>query len=400
MESASPVVAYRAGYVFPVTRPPLADAYVVVRDGTIVSIATQRPDADRIVDWADRAILPGLVNCHAHLEFSDLAAPLGRAGLPFPTWIGEVIAHRRRQAEAGDIVPLSARIERGLAECVAAGTVLLGEIATAPWPDVPLVGQELEVVAFRELLGLDPERADELTLRGAEQLAAAAPAGLHWGLSPHAPYTVPFDALTRLAQLAARHRAPLAMHLAESPEEGELLATHGGPFRDLLELVGAWHPTAIPRGVRYLDYLRCLSESGRTLVIHGNFLTDEDGAWLARHSGTMSVVYCPRTHAYFGHPPHPFRRLRQQGVRVALGTDSRASNPDLSLFAELRWLADHCPDVAPSDLLRMATLEGATALGFDHAYGSLEPGKRARFTCLPLPAARTQDPYELLWSSG
>ena len=112
-----------------------------------------------------------------------------------------------------------------------------------------------------------------------------------------------------------------------------------------------------------------------------------------------TVVYCPRTHAHFGHPPHPWRRLLERGVRVALGTDSRASNPDLDLLAEARFLHAAHPDVAGATLLHLATLAGAEALGWADELGSLTAGKSADFVVIPLPD-REDEPHRLLLGSA
>jgi cytosine/adenosine deaminase-related metal-dependent hydrolase len=114
----------------------------------------------------------------------------------------------------------------------------------------------------------------------------------------------------------------------------------------------------------------------------------------------MSVVFCPRTHAYFGHAPYPLGSMLRRGVQVCLGTDSRASNPDLNLFHEMRHVADHHPDVSPADVLRSATLAGARALGREHEVGSIAVGKRADLIALPLSDDRAADPHELLLRSA
>jgi cytosine/adenosine deaminase-related metal-dependent hydrolase len=98
----------------------------------------------------------------------------------------------------------------------------------------------------------------------------------------------------------------------------------------------------------------------------------------------MSLVYCPRTHDYFGHPPYPLHDLLAKHVRVVLGTDSRASNPDLSLLAEMRFLAEAFPGLKPHVVLEMATRRGAEALGQESASGSITAGKYANLVALPL----------------
>ena len=100
--------------------------------------------------------------------------------------------------------------------------------------------------------------------------------------------------------------------------------------------------------------LRMLADAPRALVIHGNYLDDEELAFLAANRERMSLVYCPRTHAYFEHPPYPLAKHLKLGVRVALGTDSRASNPDLDLLAEMRHVAQN----ASSDRSRRCAADG------------------------------------------
>lgn len=148
-----------------------------------------------------------------------------------------------------------------------------------------------------------------------------------------------------------------------------------------------------------MDYLREFAGLTRGLVVHGNFLDAEEQKYLAEHEN-LSVVYCPRTHAYFGHAEHPWRSLLERGVRVAVGTDSRASNPDLSVWEELQFLRRKFPDVAGETLLRMGTKFGADALGLGDDCGTLEPGKRADFTFVKLAAETGFDPYGELFAAG
>ena len=149
-----------------------------------------------------------------------------------------------------------------------------------------------------------------------------------------------------------------------------------------------------PRGSRPLDYLRMLAEAPGALVIHGNYLGAEELFFLGKNRIRMSLVYCPRTHAYFQHAPYPLSRAMAVSVRVVLGTDSRASNPDLDLLTEMRHVA-HNPIVDPHDVLRMGTLSGAKALGRSAEVGSIAPRKYANIVAIPIPDG-TQGASELL----
>jgi cytosine/adenosine deaminase-related metal-dependent hydrolase len=189
------------------------------------------------------------------------------------------------------------------------------------------------------------------------------------------------------------------MHVAESPDEMELLRSGSGPLVDLLQSLQAWDLRALSIPARPLDYLQVLANAPRALVIHGNYLDREEHAFLAEHGQRMSLVYCPRTHAYFGHARYPLADVLRAGVRVALGTDSRASNPDLSLFEEMRFVARHFPEVEPAYILRMGTAAGAEALGQDDQLGCLRPGLSTHVAVVNLPGDCPRDAFEALWQS-
>ncbi len=142
-----------------------------------------------------------------------------------------------------------------------------------------------------------------------------------------------------------------------------------------------------------------LAQAQRALVVHGNYLDDEEIAFVAEHRDRLTVVYCPRTHAFFGHPRHPLPKLLTAGAAVAIGTDSRASNPDLSLLAELRLVAAKFAEISPAKVLELGTLGGARALGSGDESGSLEQGKFADLAVVALPVGPDHDPYRLLFGS-
>jgi cytosine/adenosine deaminase-related metal-dependent hydrolase len=398
-------VVFRARFVFPVCAPPISGGYVSIAGGRVAAVDGSRPDGP-VDDLGSVAILPGLVNAHTHLEFSNLTSPLGTPGNDIAQWICSVVEHRRKRtvADASD-APADGRrdaLSAGLAECLSYGTTSLGEIRCkdAPTNDGEVyAGRPANVVVFQELLGLSLDRTDELLALARRHLEATGEqrGAKRRGLSPHAPYTVNPELVARVAELSARHRAPLTMHLAESIEEIELLASHCGPLVDQLTDLEAWDPSAVPRGIRPLDYLQLLSAAERALVVHGNFLDREEIAYLADRRDTMSLVYCPRTHAYFNHGRYPLSTWLDAGVNLCLGTDSRASNPDLDLLAELRFVAERHGDVEPRAVLEMATLAGARALGMGALAGSLAVGKPADLAIVQLPERETADPHELLF---
>jgi len=392
----------KARYVFPVRGEPIADGVVTIADGHIVRVG-KADGQSSLVDLGNVAILPGFVNVHTHLDLGELDQPLGTPGNGMADWIRGVIDFRRRAGGS----PLAA-VERGLRECTAHGVTTLGDIVQpgCAWP--PTATGTPDVTRFLELIAPTAERVPPvLELARAHLEHAAASHGGRVGLSPHAPYTVHPDLLAAAISLSAARRIPLAFHLAESPDEMQLFESAGGPLRELLDELNGWDPRLVRPGTRSLDYLRKLCGAHRALVIHGNYLDEEEIALLGRHAARMAVVYCPRTHARFGHRRYPLEAFLAAGATVAVGTDSRASSPDLSVLAEIRSVARQYPQIGRDVVLELGTLRGAKALGLDADRGSLEPGKRADMAAIRLPSGDAADPYALwldtdepAWSVG
>lgn len=398
-EQPNDALQYRARFVAPVDQPPIADGVVTIAGGIIRAVepwpARESVSPDRRIDLGDAVLLPAPINAHTHLEFSALEQPLGAPREGFSRWIEQVVAYRRGQIAAGIDLRQAARdgARLGLAELQAAATAAAGEIATQPWYSDQAPPANLHLVLFRELLGLAPERAEgqyAVARDFLREIAAkfpadeSAPSAVIAGLSPHAPYTVHPDLLDAAVTASAERGIPLAMHLAESWDELELLRSHSGPLVETLERLEAWHPGELPRGLRPLDYLRRLARAARALVVHGNFLVRDEWEFLAQRRDQMSVVYCPRTHAAFPHGGYSLAEMLAAGVPVCLGTDSRASNPDLSVWREAQFAAQTHPHVSPEQVLELVTLAGAKALGLGSRLGSITPGKLARLAAAPL----------------
>lgn len=369
-----------ARWIFPVSGPPLAEGMVTIEGSRLIGVepaGSGRAD----LDLGNAAILPGLVNAHTHLDLSGLRGKCP-PGPDFTDWLSGVIRHRRSQTSE----QITADIEAGLTESLAAGTTLLGDISGQglSWPI--LQAAPVRSVVFLELLGLTPGRAEEAGKAAADWLATHPnAANCRAGLSPHALYSVHRSLFARAAALGA----PLAVHLAESLAELELLA-RDGPFKSFLQALDAWEPDGL---VNVLSEVMALL--GPALYVHGNYLPRK-----ADLPPGSTLIYCPRTHHAFGHQPHPFRHFLQRGIRVALGTDSLASNPDLSILEEARFLHRQHPDLPGCDLLKLATLWGAEALGWAGETGSLEPGKAADLVVVPLGDEDGVDPHRLLFESA
>jgi cytosine/adenosine deaminase-related metal-dependent hydrolase len=182
--------------------------------------------------------------------------------------------------------------------------------------------------------------------------------------------------------------------VAESSDEVSLLGDGSGRLADLFRERGFAGDDWKPPGRSPVEHLKRLGAlSANTLAVHCVHVDQRDRSSL--QSSRATVVTCPRSNAALGVGTAPIPELMREGIPVAVGTDSLASAPDLDMFAELCALRQQHPDLSPAAALRMATLNGARALGFGDRLGSIEPGKLAELIVVPCPAG-TEDPWEVL----
>ena len=356
---------FHAAWVVPITSPPVRHGWVAVRGMRVVGYGPptkgDHPAADRDVDLTTSVILPSLVNAHTHLELSAL-----RNAVPptdsMPTWARALLS-LVAQADLEDGAIYSA-----LQEARAAGTGLVGDIANTSVSVWPLAESGIDAVIFRELIGFDEAEPEERVAREHAALTELEgrlgrhPGGsrIELGLSAHAPYSVS-PGLFRSIR-AGVSGGPLCLHLAESCEELEFLRYGTGPWREVLAERGRWDGEWRPFDggpVAYIEQWGWLTP--RTIAVHGVHLTDGELRRLA--DAGVTLVTCPRSNQWTGAGIPPVERFYASGVRVAVGTDSLASAPDLNMFAELAELRRLAPGVPASDLLRSATRVGADALG-------------------------------------
>ena len=387
------MTSYRAAWVVPISRPPIRGGIVTTHNGRITdSGASTNTSA---IDLGDVALMPGLVNAHTHLELSYLRRQVP-ASTEFISWIRTLVAERQKYQPSSPEILLCAA--DGIAEAVACGTALAGDISNTLIGLDLLSARQLAAVIYHELIRFrapDPETfvADALDrLRALPSAADVRPS-----LAAHAPYSVSPGVFRALRAALDRREVPsVSVHLSESAEEVEFVRTGSGPWRMFLEEIGAWDSTWTPAGSSPVEYLDAMGFfDSRVLVVHGVQMSRSDLQRLAERQVTL--VTCPRSNRYTGAGTPPVDAFYRSGVRVAVGTDSLASTPDLNVFSELAEMRRLAPAVPAFALLDSATRQGAAALGFGADFGTLDSGKRARLLSVSVPPD-TSDVEEYLVS--
>lgn len=402
MLAAAPHRLVSAPWVVPIASPALREgALVLDADGVIVAIgpraALRAAHAALPETRGEGVLLPGLVNAHTHLELSALAGrvPGGGGVIAWTRALAGQLheAHGREENETGPAAEIAALNARAL------GTAALGDVGngTAGWRALGAAG--LQGLFFHELVGSREARTGD-ALADAERERAALPqrpARVAAVPAPHAPYSVGPALLERIFAAADAAGLPTSIHLAEDPDELALLRDGSGGWPAVLRALGA-SPEERSPGLEPCAYLASrggFATRRPPLLVHMVHASADDRR-RAREAGA-TVVLCPRSNLHIGGRLPDVPALMDDGVALALGTDSLASVPDLSLWAELSVLANAFPALAPGAWLRAATVGGARALGLSHL-GTLAPGARPGLLDV-LPAAPSADPERDLVSA-
>ncbi len=383
------VTVYRASWVLPMSQSPIANGAVAVRGDriTFVGAAGDAPPG-RVEDLGDAALMPGLVNVHTHLELTPLRHLL--EGLDFDQWI-RTLTHLRRTvlADAADVAT-GARI--GIAEGLLRGITTYADTSDTGSPVMQaLTAMGVRGVVYKEVFGPDPQQLDRSmhALREAvHELRALASPKVRIGVSPHAPYSVSKQLFGAVATYAVEEQLPMAVHLAESAFEEQLVTQGLGPYAE------NWRSRGIdPDGARARSSVALLHEAGalraRPLIIHAVRIDTADIELLAE--AKCAVAHCPVSNARFGHGIAPLQEMLDAGLRVGIGTDSVASNNRMDLLDESRvahlmactrtqsWRA-----FPAAQALWHATAGGGAALGLWDSLGTLVAGAPADLCAFPL----------------
>ena len=380
---------YHARWVLPISTAPIADGTVVEREGRITYVgarenapaAPEGPD----VELGDALLLPGLVNAHCHLELTAMRGFLD--GLEFREWILRLTHARRAVLSLEDLLDAS---RLGVEEGLRAGVTTFADTGDSGTGFDAMLERGVRGICYRETFGPDPaqvERAVAELRERFERMRARETPLVRAGISPHAPYTVSDSLYRATVALARELAAPVAVHLAESALESELVVAGAGAFADGLRARGI---AVVPRARSPIALLESLGVlAADPLLIHCVRVDEPDVRLVAEHR--CAVAHCPASNARLAHGIAPLADLLDAGVDVGLGSDSVASNDRMDLLDEARLALllatvrlGRVDTLSAARALELATLGGARALRLEREVGSLEVGKSADLAAFPL----------------
>jgi aminodeoxyfutalosine deaminase len=367
---------------------PIDDGAVVVSGDRITDVGAfdevQQRQSGEVLDLGEQILMPGLINAHCHLDYTMLRGVIAPQR-SFSSWIQAINAEKAKLSDQDYIDS----IEAGFAEARRFGTTTIVNLIALPKLVAAIPEPPVRTWWFGELIDVrNPDEAERIAGDAAELLKPAR----RWGLAPHAPFTASQRLYAECEAIARLESVLLTTHLAESREEMEMFRDATGPAFDFLREIGRPMEDC-GRETPLAIFLRTRDLDQRWIVAHLNELDAGDFELLGT-SPKFHVAHCPRSHTFFGHAPFALGRLRALGFNICLGTDSLASNSSLSLFSEMRELSRKEPALSPREILEMATVNGAAALGQQDELGAIRAGARADL--IALPASRATDVFETI----
>ena len=397
----------RADWVLPMASSPIPDGEVTIEGDEIVTVRRRRVDGQPtsgVRDLGRAIIMPGLVNAHSHVEYTVLRGMLD--GQAFFDWVRNLTALTRHLGSEDWIA--SATV--GVAEAVASGITTLSDCTDSGAALDAMVAVGARGIAYQEVFGIGDdvpvgESVADLERKVTSLCRRADPALHTVGISPHSPYTVRPELMCGLAAYASSQNMPVCVHAAESDAEVELVRRGTGPMAQSLADRGIRWSVPATSVVSHLNVNGLLGP--RTLLVHGVQVSAADRDAI-RHSGA-SWAHCPRSNARLGAGVAPLRWMKAcyeaGSAQVGLGTDSVVSAGAMDMFEEMRFClmlqraVRRTPDrPSAQDVLELATVGGARALGMADRVGALREGAAADIVALSL-RGRHYEPLHDIYSA-
>ena len=389
-----------AEIILPVSYSPIFNAAILIENGKIRDIGIKdeiinRYRSHELMEFKDAALMPGLINLHAHLELTALKDRIFKEDTELMHWILRLVDEKK--ATSAEV--LSSGSEKGITEAISTGTTTISDISTNGESLYKLKKTGIRGIVYKELLNFDDTKALccwKKAIEDIESLRKDETALLSIGISPHSPYSVSPRLLGLIQGYAEKENLKLTMHVSESREEIKFISEDKGPIKDIYLKRFKWDKYKrqvfgdCKSPVEYLEKEGLLSPE--FLLVHGVHLNNDDIKRLARKG--VPVVHCPRSNVFIGVGVAPFYNLISEGITVGLGTDSCASNYSLNMWDEMRFaylLHNRINDkkITAEDIIMAATINGAKALGLDDKTGTIEIGKEADIIAVRFPKRDT-----------
>lgn len=366
--------ALSADIIYPANTDPIKKGVIQFdEEGTIHFVGTKEDFQGKIDEHLNGAICPGFINAHCHLElsfmFDQIPTHTGLIG-----FIGQVVQIRDQFDEATQQQKIIAANQ----EMVDNGIVAVGDISNDVRSFDIKENSSLRFHTFVEIFDMDPSQTEVQKATGQDVFTASPKEnGNTASITPHAPYSCTPALVEYCDEFSAKNTALLSIHNQEHPEENQYFIDKTGAWSQLFRDWGVNQDWFTAKGISSLQSIgQNLSKNNQVVFVHNTFTSKEDVEWAHENLKETYFCSCPNANLYIENRLPNYHELIRAGAKMCLGTDSLASNWQLSILEEMKTIQQHVPDLDTSQLVKWACWNGANALYFQEQLGSLEVGKQ------------------------
>lgn len=358
-----------ANYVFPVSSAPIRNGIISLNDDGVVTDITDNGGTlveAQGVEFYNGILVPGFVNCHCHLELSHLHRKISR-GNGLLAFVNELVSIRNV-----DIQDIKRCISIADSQMYSEGIVAVGDISNTSDSIAAKMASKIKYHTFIELFDLYFKDVDELISNGVFLQKQYEEQSLSSSIVPHAPYSVSPELFINIASFHKKGSL-YSIHNQETADEDLMFLEGKGLLFDMINKMP--NSKFLPTGKASLpSYLNYLPNDSKLLLVHNTFSRAEHLQLLKNKD--ISLVLCPNANKYIENRLPDVSMFVKEGINLALGTDSLASNDKLSILEEMKTIVNSFPDISFEEVLQWGTLNGAKALGLEVNLGSFEVGKK------------------------
>jgi cytosine/adenosine deaminase-related metal-dependent hydrolase len=375
-KNKNPVRKISATYIFPVSRAPLKNGILICEDdGTILDLVETggKPEEIAGLEYYSGILVPGFVNAHCHLELSHL-----KGKIPEKAGIGSFVGaiNQLRNEDLENVAPAIHKADRSM---YASGIVAVGDISNTLVSIDTKLKSKIVYHTFVETFGFHPSRAERAFAMAKFVQHEFVENCLSASVTPHSPYSVSEPLFQKIRENSLHENPVLTIHNQESKAEMQFFENGSGPIAHHLQNnlgidISHWQPA----GESSLAFaLRFIPAENQLLLVHNTFTEKKDIEWLKnqRSAGNTFFVLCPNSNLFIENQFPPVDLFRKENLNICLGTDSFASNRQLSILSEMMTIQQNFPGTELSELINWATINGAKALRMETRFGSFEKGK-------------------------
>lgn len=363
-----------ADLIFPIETQPIPNGILVVGPGgTIVDVLTasdaNAPDPSRIERFHG-SLTPGFINAHCHLELSHMKGLVPeKTGLP--AFIMQIVSRRNENAD----MKMEA-IRLADEEMWQNGIEAVGDICNTADTLETKRNSRIKYHSFVEVFSFESSKAKEVLTEGIRVAKTYAESGLKATIVPHAPYSVSEELFDGIRSQQSQFSGTISIHNQETESENEMFVSGSGELVEIFKKFGEDFSNFKPQFQSSLDYhLRQLPSDVNSVLVHNTMTKTEEFAKANRHNENLFWCTCPNANMYIENRIPNIPMWLETDSNICVGTDSLASNHQLSILDELKLIQTKHPEVKTSELLQIATINGAKALNLENEKGSFRKGK-------------------------